>query len=110
VRVRVEDDSERDRYVVYADDARAGYTAYRRVPGKIALDHTEIDERFEGEGVGSALARHVLDEARESGLEVLPFCPFVRSWIERHPDYVELIPAEQRERFGFGPDGADQPS
>jgi predicted GNAT family acetyltransferase len=110
VRIRVEDDAERNRYVVYADDARAGYTTYRRVPGKIAFDHTEVDERFEGEGVGSGLVRHVLDEARDAGLEVLPFCPFVRSWIERHPEYIALIPGEQLGRFGFGDDGVDQPS
>lgn len=107
MRIRVEDDPERGRYEVFGDDRRAGYVAYRRVPGRIAFDHTEIDERFEGEGVGSTLVRHVLDEARDAGLGVLPFCPFVRSWIERHPDYVALIPEDQRERFGFG---SDQPS
>ena len=102
MRIRVEDDPDRGRYQAFADDRRAGYVTYRRVPGRIAFDHTEVDDRFEGEGVGSALVRHVLDEARDQGLGVLPFCPFVRSYIERHPDYIELVPEDQRERFGLG--------
>jgi predicted GNAT family acetyltransferase len=107
MRIRIEDDSERNRYVAYADDRRAGYSTYRREPGLIALDHTDVDERFAGEGIGSALARHALDQARDDGLAVLPFCSFIRSYVERHPAYADLVPEDQRERFGLAP---DQPS
>lgn len=106
MRLRVEDQPDRGRYLVYGDDRRAGFLAYRREGGVIALDHTEVDEDFEGEGVGSALVRHALEEARAGGIGVLPFCSFARSWIEQHPDYRELVPADQRDRFGL----ADQPS
>lgn len=106
MRLRVEDDPEHGRYVVYADGRRAGHLSYRREGGVVALDHTEVDEDFEGQGVGSALARRALDDARDAGLGVLPFCSFVRSYLERHPDYVELVPEAQRERFRLG----DQPS
>ena len=101
MRVRITDDPELGRYEIYADDRRAGYTTYRLQGDLIAFDHTEIDERFEGEGLGSDLVRHVLDEARSRGLGVLPFCPFVRSWMERHSDYLDLIPEAQRSRFGI---------
>lgn len=106
MRLRVEDEPESGRYVIYADDRRAGLLAYRREGGVIALDHTEVDEDLEGQGVGSHLIRHALDAAREDGVGVLPFCSFVRSYVERHPDYHDLVPVEQRERFGLG----DQPS
>ena len=106
MKLRVEEQPDRNRYVVFADDRRAGFVTYRREDGVIALDHTEVDEDFEGKGVGSALVRHVLDEARDAGVGVLPFCSFTRSYIERHPDYESLVPPEQRRRFGFG----DQPS
>lgn len=101
MRIRVEEDQARGRYEVFADDRRAGYTSYRREGGLIAFDHTAIDERFEGEGVGSAMVRKVLDQAREAGLEVLPFCPFVNDWVIRHPEYADLVPADRRERFGL---------
>jgi predicted GNAT family acetyltransferase len=105
LKLRIEDQPDRRRYVIYDGDRRAGHVTYRREPGKLALDHTEVDEDFEGQGVGSVLIKHVLDEAREEGVDVLPFCSFVRSWIGRHPEYVELVPAERRAGFGL-----DQPS
>lgn len=53
--------------------------------------HTEVEPRYEGRGVGSALARTALDEARAAGLRVLATCPFFAGWIERHPDYQDLL-------------------
>ena len=107
MKLRVEDQPDRNRYAVYAGERRAGYVTYRREGDVLALDHTEVSEDFEGQGVGSTLIRHVLDEAREAGVGVLPFCSFVRSYVERHPEYVALVPEEQRDRFGLG---GDQPS
>jgi len=104
VRVRIERDDELGRYEIYADDHRAGFTRFRVQGDLLALDHTEIDDRYEGQGLGSDLVRHVLDEARAEGRGVLPFCPFVLSWIERHPEYVDLIPDAQLARFGFDAD------
>jgi predicted GNAT family acetyltransferase len=63
--------------------------------------HTEIDPRFEGRGLGGKLVSAALDEARADGQIVLPFCPFVNGYIERHPQYADLVPAEYRERFGL---------
>jgi predicted GNAT family acetyltransferase len=60
-----------------------------------------VDPRFGGRGLGGILVRGALDAARDRGLEVLPFCPFVRGWIGRHPEYRELVPEGQRARFGF---------
>lgn len=99
--VRVEDNSERGRYEAFADGRRAGYLTYRRRSDLIALDHTQVEERFEGEGVGSALIVRALEDARAAGIDVLPFCPFANEYIQRHPDYVELVPEAQRERFGL---------
>jgi len=107
VRIRVSDNPERGRYEVFADDSRAGYLAYRHQDGLIALDHTDVNERYEGEGVGSALVVHALDGAREQGLAVIPFCPFVNEYIQRHPSYADLVPESERERFGLD---SDQPS
>ncbi len=66
----------------------------------IALKHTEVDDRFEGRGIGSALARGVLDAARRDGLAVLPYCPFMAGYIRGHPDdYLDLVPTDQRAKF-----------
>lgn len=101
VAVDVRDNPEEQRYEATVDGELAGYTAYRSRPGVIALIHTEVDDAHEGAGVGSALARKALEDARRRGLEVLPFCPFVNSYIARHREYVDLVPEVRREAFGL---------
>ena len=69
------------------------FVDYRLKPGAIVFTHTEVPKESAGHGVGDALVRHVLDDARARGLAVVPLCPFVAEWIERHPDYKDLIRA-----------------
>jgi uncharacterized protein len=97
--ISIVDQPERDRFEIRVGQEVAGFAEYRRRPGLIAFIHTEIDDRFEGQGLGSRLVTDVLDRSRADALAVLPFCPFVRSFIERHPDYLELVPEDYRERF-----------
>ena len=68
-------------------------------PGLIALIHTEIRDRFEGQGLGGRLVAFALDDARDRGLAVLPFCPFVDAYLQRHREYVDLVPAGLRANF-----------
>ena len=97
----ITDNRDAERFEVRVDGELAGHADYRRRPGLIAFIHTEIDDAFEGKGLGSELARYALDAVREEGLEVMPFCPFIGGWIGKHPEYVDLVPAEPRERFGL---------
>ncbi len=94
-------DEDRERYELLADGAPAGFTAYRARPGLIAFMHTEIDPAYEGHGLASRLIEAALDDARERGLAVLPFCPFVNGYIKRHVAYVELVPDAYRAQFGL---------
>ena len=100
--LRVADNPSLERYEVFADGTLAGFTQYRIRPELIAFVHTEVGDEWEGQGVGSALVRGALDDARARSLAVLPFCPFVNAWIERHPEYGDLVPGEYRARFGVG--------
>lgn len=98
----VQDNRDLDRYEVYDGGELAGFADYKRSKSSIALTHTEVDDRFEGRGLGSTLARGVLDAARAEGLAVLPSCPFMSEYIRRHPDdYLELVPADKRARFNL---------
>lgn len=83
---------EAHRYEAHIDGELAGFAAYRSPRGAIVFTHTEVEPAYEGRGVGGALARYALDDARSRGLEVVVVCPFIRAWIERHPDYAELLP------------------
>jgi uncharacterized protein len=96
----VQDNPERSRYEVFEDGELAGFSEYSRSDGAIAFKHTEVDDRFEGRGIGSGLARGVLDAARADGLAVLPYCPFIAGYVRGHADdYLELVPPEQRSKF-----------
>jgi predicted GNAT family acetyltransferase/glutaredoxin len=94
----VVDVPEAGRYELRLDGRLVGLAAYRRRNGRIALTHTEVDESLEGKGFGSRLASAVLDDVRRQGLVVVPLCPFMASYIERHPEYQELLAPGYRER------------
>jgi predicted GNAT family acetyltransferase len=87
------------RFEIHVDGKLAGFATYRIAPGVITFTHTEIDEAYGGRGLGGTLVRAALDTARARRLGVLPECPFVRRWISRHPDYVDLVPEDERARF-----------
>jgi predicted GNAT family acetyltransferase len=101
----VTDNPARERFEIAVDGEVAGFVQYLRRRGLIALTHTEVQAGYEGQGVGGTLIRWTLDAARDEGLTVLPFCPFVHSYIERHPEYVDLVPADQRGDFGLAAGG-----
>ena len=89
--VTVREDAGQNRFeAVDESGVVAGFAAYRRYPDRIVFTHTVVDDAFEGRGVGSTLVRAALDAVREEGLRVVPQCPFVRSYIERHPEYADL--------------------
>lgn len=99
--IDVRDNPDSNRYEVFLDDELAGFATYRRSSGEISLDHTEVDPGFEGKGIGSGLARGVLDDVRSSGLDLLPHCSFIKGYIARHDEYADLVPAERRSEFGL---------
>ena len=83
------------RYEIWVNGELAGYTRYLLRRGRIAFIHTEVYEPYEGLGLGSKLARAALDDARARGLMVMPFCPFIADFIERHLDeYRDLVAPE----------------
>ncbi|RKS06800.1 hypothetical protein DFP74_2447 [Nocardiopsis sp. Huas11] len=91
--VEVSDAPEAKRYEARVDGATgvAGLAQYIRTDELIAFVHTEVSPEYEGRGVGSALVRTALDEARSAGLGVLPTCPFFSGWMSRHPEYQDLL-------------------
>ncbi len=105
---RVVDAPDAGRFEVLVDGEVAGFAEYRRTKAATAFTHTVIDPAFEGRGLGSVLARGALDATRVAGSPVLPFCPFIRSYIQRHPAYLDLVPDDRRAEFELAP-ASDQP-
>jgi predicted GNAT family acetyltransferase len=98
----VRDNPDRQRYEAHLGDELAGFSEYRLREDRITFTHTEVDDAYEGEGIGSLLASSVLDAARDAGLDVYPACPFIAEYIRRHPDrYLDLVPERVREKYGL---------
>jgi predicted GNAT family acetyltransferase len=89
----VADAPERNRYEITVDGTLAGFAEYRLAPDHITFVHTEIDDEFAGKGLAGVLVRRALDDVRTRELRVVARCPYVKAWIERHPDYADLTKA-----------------
>jgi predicted GNAT family acetyltransferase len=84
--------ADRHRYEAVLDGAVAGFTEYRLRGDLPVFTHTEVDDAFEGQGVGSALVGGALDDLRRQGRTIgRPTCEFVTSYLERHPEYQDLL-------------------
>ena len=87
----VEENPAKHRFEILVDDALAGFTAYLPRGEVLVFTHTEVEDRYQGQGVGGALIRGTLDQVRANGGRVVPRCPFMAAFIERHPDYADLV-------------------
>ena len=85
----VRDNTQRHRFELNAD-GHVAFSRYRREGGTLTIMHTEVPKELNGKGIGSALVRGLLDIARAQGLKVVPLCPFVAGYIDKHPEYADL--------------------
>ena len=90
---QVKDNPATSRFELGSGDSTAS-VEYRRAGDRIALLHTEVPEALSGQGVGSKLVRGVLDVLRAQGVEVVPRCEFVAAYVERHPEYRDMVADE----------------
>ena len=87
----VTDNHEARRFEAHVDGRLAGFAEYQLTDELVVFTHTEVDPAFEGQGVGSAIARHALDQLVAGGTrKALPVCTFIKGWIERHPEYLPV--------------------
>ena len=95
------DNVDRKRFELHVDGELAALITYGRNPGTLALTHTETEEGFGGHGYATRLVAHAIGVAQADGLEVLPICPFVRSYLLKHPELLSLVPEQSLDNFGL---------
>lgn len=98
-RIDIRDDPEEKAYVIDVDGRRAGKAEYRSRDDLKVFVHTEIDDEFEGMGLGTRLVKYALDDVRASGGRMVPLCPFFAAYLKRHPEYEDLVDREMFKRF-----------
>jgi predicted GNAT family acetyltransferase len=91
--LHVLDVSDLERYEARLGEERelAGLVDYRLADDFIVLTHTEVLEGFEGQGIGSRLVRAVLEDLRDRDIAVIPRCPFVLAWLQKHPEQHDIL-------------------
>jgi len=77
-------------------DGHLAELLYRRHGDRLALIHTEVPEELEGRGLGGRLVTVAVDRAAREGLTIVPYCPFARDWLERHPDVAGRVTIDWR--------------
>lgn len=92
----IADRADANRYEARVDGELAGFVDYRLVGSGLAgtrriVLHTEVPPAFEGKGIGAAMARHILEEARDSGIRVTVKCPFIETYLKRHPEFADAV-------------------
>ena len=87
----VTDNPAEHRFEITLGETLLGHVRYVDKGGRRIFVHTEIDPAHAGHGYASTLVRAAFDDARAHGTLIVPLCPYVADWIERHPDYADLI-------------------
>lgn len=97
----VRDNAAKNRFEILDGETVVGFATYQREEHSITFIHTEVDPSYGGQGLGTKLVSSALAQVREAGFDVLPMCPFVRALIKDRPEFGDLVPENQRERFGL---------
>lgn len=84
-------DGEHGRCVLEDAGRVVAFTEYEDRHDRLFFPHTEVDPAYEGQGLGGTLVRQALDDVRARGRRIVPLCPFVRGYIQRHPEYDDLV-------------------
>ncbi|MET3495147.1 GNAT family N-acetyltransferase [Variovorax boronicumulans] len=87
------------RYEASIGGQLAGYAEFNLLTDAIMFTHTEVLPEHEGKGVGSGLAKHVLNEARDKALHVIPVCQFIAGYIRKHREYADLVRPDVQRAF-----------
>lgn len=89
----VKDNPAENRFELAIPDSGGSIAAaYYRMKGDILVfTHTEVPERFAGQGIASKLARGLFEQLRASGRKAILYCPFLQAYFARHPEYADVI-------------------
>ncbi|MDR6905454.1 putative GNAT family acetyltransferase [Agromyces sp. 3263] len=89
--VKIERNDAAERYELTLDGERVGFAQYHATPGRIVFTHTVVEPEHEGQGLGSRLAKFVLDDAVARGDRIVPRCPFIAAYLREHPGYEASV-------------------
>ncbi|GAA0193122.1 putative GNAT family acetyltransferase [Brevundimonas nasdae] len=96
----IRDNAERHQYELPVEGEIAVVT-YNLSPPNLMITETLVPQRLEGRGIASRLAKHVIEDARERELLILPVCPFFAAYFQKHPDLADTVHPTYRTILGL---------
>lgn len=88
--VNIKENKEKNRFEAEVEN-RVALIEYKRAEDKMYLTHTEVPKELEGKGVGSSMVKQVLQQIKDENLKLIPLCPFIASYVKRHPEWKEIL-------------------
>ena len=88
---QVTHNADKDRYEIHVDGILAGFTQAFEDGDVVTFPHTVVFDQFEGQGLASELVSGALDDIRVRGKKIIATCPYVARFVEKHPDYQDLL-------------------
>ena len=85
------DNTEKKQYELHVGDLTPKIEYIKHKNGEIYLTHTEVPSALEGKGIGSQLVEQALKDIERQGLRLVPLCPFVAGYIQKHPDWKRIV-------------------
>lgn len=89
--IRKEEGETGGRYVTVVDGHEAEMTYSKAGASRIIIDHTGVPKALGGRGVGVALVRRAVEDARAAGIRIIPLCPFAKAQIEKHKEWQDIL-------------------
>lgn len=80
-----------DRFAVSVDGKDVGFTEYSDTDGRRVFPHTEVDEAYGGRGLATLVIAEAVAQTKAEGLRILPLCPTVAGYLEKHPEYADIV-------------------
>lgn len=99
--ITIENNAEKQQYEAKQDGKVVAFAEYRPIGGSIMFTHTEVNKDLEGKGVGSGLIGFALEDTKAKGMTAIPMCPFVKIFIQRHKEFIDVVHPSHRKVFGM---------
>ena len=80
-----------ERYTITVEGKEVGHAEFHDRPGARVFTHTEVDKSYEGRGLATILITQALQETRDAGLRIVPVCPMVVNYVEKHDEYQDIV-------------------
>jgi predicted GNAT family acetyltransferase len=96
--ISITNQTSRQRYELAVGGTLAAVAEYRPRGGNIEFVHTEVVPQYEGKGLAQQLAQHALDDVRSQGRKAVVSCSYMAKYIERHPQYQDLLAGDEAPR------------